>query len=188
MTPGARVAAAIELLDAIDADRTRPADALIAGWFRRRRYAGGGDRRAIQATVYTVLRRRAQIDWWLDGAGHPVDSRGRVIIALVLGEEWRAADLDAAFDGGQYRPARLDENERGLATALAGKGFDDPAQPAHVRGNIPDWMEEAFGSSLGDSLEAELAALMCEATVDLRINRLKTTRDTVAGMLAAQGI
>jgi len=188
VTPGARAAAAIELLDAIDADRTRPADALIAGWFRRRRYAGGGDRRAIQATVYTVLRRRAQIDWWLEGAGRPADSRGRAIVALVLGEGWRPADLDAAFDGGQYRPARLDENERGLAAALAGKGFDDPAQPVHVRGNIPDWMAEAFGSSLGDSLEAELAALMCEATVDLRINRLKTTRDTVAGMLAAQGI
>lgn len=188
MTPGARAAAAIELLDVIDADRTRPADALIAGWFRRRRYAGGGDRRAIQATVYTVLRRRAQIDWWLDGAGRPADSRGRAIVAMVLGEGWRAADLDAAFDGGQYRPARLDENERRLAVSLAGKGFDDPAQPVHVRGNIPDWMEEAFRSSLGDSLAAELAALMCEATVDLRINRLKTTRDTVAGMLAAQGI
>jgi 16S rRNA (cytosine967-C5)-methyltransferase len=188
MTPGARVAAAIELLDAIEADLTRPADALVTGWFRKRRYAGGGDRRNIQSVLYTVLRRRAQIDWWLEAAGRPVGSRARVIAALLLGEGWGEAELDAAFDGGQYRPAPLDEGERTLAASLAGKGFDDPAQPVHVRGNIPGWMEEKFRAALGDSLETELTALMREAPVDLRINSLKTTREAVAGLLAADGI
>ena len=188
MTPGARAAAAIELLDAVEADWTRPVDALVAGWFRKRRYAGSGDRRAIQAILYTVLRRRAQIDWWLAGEGRSVDARARTIAALMLGEGWGEADLDAAFDGGQYRPASLAEGERALAASLAGKGFDDPAQPAHVKGNIPAWMEEAFRAALGDSLEPELAALMREAPVDLRINSLKTTREAVAGLLAAQGI
>lgn len=188
MTPGARVAAAIELLDAVEADLTRPVDALVAGWFRKRRYAGGGDRRAIQAILYTVLRRRAQIDWWLEAEGRPVDSRGRALVALTLGEGWGEADLDGAFDGGQYRPAPLDEGECALAASLAGKGFDDPAQPVHVRGNIPAWMEEGFRAALGDTLEPELAGLMREAPVDLRINSLKTTREAVAGLLAAQGI
>ena len=188
MTPGARAAAAIELLDAVEADLTRPVDALVAGWFRKRRYAGGGDRRTIQSILYTVLRRRAQIDWWLEAAGRPVESRSRAIAALLLGEVWSEAELDAAFDGGQYRPAPLDEGERTLAAALAGKGFDDSAQPVHVRGNIPGWMEEKFRAALGDSLETELTALMREAPVDLRINSLKTTREAVAGLLAAQGI
>jgi 16S rRNA (cytosine967-C5)-methyltransferase len=188
MTPGARVAAAIELIDAVEADLTRPVDALVAGWFRKRRYAGGGDRRAIQTILYTVLRRRAQIDWWLEAAGRTADSRARAIAALLLSEAWSVAELDAAFDGGQYRPAPLDEGERILAASLAGKGFDDPAQPVHVRGNIPAWIEEAFRMALGDSLETELSALMREAPVDLRINSLKTTREEVAGLLAAQGI
>ena len=188
MTPGARAAAAIELFEAIEVDHTRPADALVAGWFRQRRYAGGGDRRTIQAVVYTVLRRRAQIDWWLAAAGQPAGSRARVMAALMLGEGWGAADLDAAFDGGRYRPAPLDDGERALAGSLAGRQFDDPAQPAPVRGNIPAWMEERFRTALGDSLEPELAALMREAPVDLRINGLKTTRDAVAGLLSAAGI
>jgi 16S rRNA (cytosine967-C5)-methyltransferase len=188
MTPGARAAAAIELLDAVEADWTRPVDALVAGWFRKRRYAGGGDRRAIQAILYTVLRRRAQIDWWLEAEGRTVDARGRAIVALTLGEGWGAADLDVAFDGGQYRPAPLDEGERTLAESLAGKGFDDPAQPVHLRGNIPAWTEEKFEAALGDSLEIELAALMREAPVDLRINSLKATREAVADLLAATGV
>jgi 16S rRNA (cytosine967-C5)-methyltransferase len=188
MTPGARAAAAIELLDVIEADWTRPADAQVAGWFRKRRYAGGGDRRAIQAIVYKVLRRRAQIDWWLEASGRPADSRGRAIAALVLGEGWSVADLDAAFDGGQYRPASLDEDERALAGSLAGNQFDEPAQPSHVRGNIPAWMEDMFAVALGNALEPELEALMREAPVDLRVNSLKATRREAADLLVADGI
>ena len=58
MRPGARAAGAIEILDAIEDDRSRPADRLIANWFHGRRYAGAGDRRAIRDLVYTELRRR----------------------------------------------------------------------------------------------------------------------------------
>lgn len=188
MTPGARVAAAIDLVQGIDSDLSRPADALVAAWSRQNRYAGGGDRRAINALVYSILRRRAQIDWWLGRAGCGADPRSRIIAALVLGHGWDEAQLDAAFDGGQYRPAPLNEQERAMADLLAGKGFDDPAQPLHVRGNIPLWMEDEFRVSLGDAVEDELAALMLEAPVDLRANCLKTDRDAVARMLAKDGI
>jgi 16S rRNA (cytosine967-C5)-methyltransferase len=188
MTPGARAAAAIELLDAIETDWTRPADAQVAGWFRKRRYAGGGDRRAIQAILYKILRHRAQIDWWLEAAGGATNSRNRVIGALMLGQGWGVADLDAACDGGQYRPAPLDEEERALAEKMAGKQLDDPAQPGHVRGNIPAWTEGMFAAALSDAMESELAAMTYDAPVDLRVNSLKATRQTVADLLAADGI
>ena len=42
MTPGARLAAAIELLEAIAAD-ARPADQTAAAYFHRRRYAGNDE-------------------------------------------------------------------------------------------------------------------------------------------------
>jgi 16S rRNA (cytosine967-C5)-methyltransferase len=136
----------------------------------------------------TVLRRRAQIDWWLEAAGCAADSRSRVIAALLLGLDWNIRDLDAAFDGGQYRPAPLSEDERALAGGLVGRSFDDPAQPVHVAGNIPAWMAEEFHASLGQSVKDELAALMQEAPVDLRVNSLKADRRTVADMLASDGI
>lgn len=188
MTPGARAAAAIELLDSLDADRTRPADLLVGGWFRTRRYAGSGDRRAIQSMVYVVLRRRAQIDWWLRKLGHRPDSRLRVIATLVLVERWRAGEVASAFDGGRYSPVPLTATERELAEMLEGEVFDDPAQPLAVRGNMPDWMEDGLVAAFGGELEGELLALMEEAPVDLRINSLKTTRDAVAERLASIGL
>ncbi|MGG2362675.1 hypothetical protein ACE4Z5_27620, partial [Salmonella enterica] len=56
MTPGARLAAAIELYQAI-ADGRDPADRLLTNWARRHRYAGAKDRRAVAELVYGTLRR-----------------------------------------------------------------------------------------------------------------------------------
>ena len=63
MTPGARIQAAIELLEQVW-DGTSPPDVLADRYFRKRRYAGSGDRRAINQRLYDVLRRRARLDWW----------------------------------------------------------------------------------------------------------------------------
>jgi 16S rRNA (cytosine967-C5)-methyltransferase len=187
MTPGARAAAAIELLDAIEADRSGPADRLVSSWFRARRYAGGGDRRVISNLVYTVLRRRAQIDWWIGRSGGECDSRGRVLAVLLLEARWGVDQMEAAFDGGQYRPSPLNPQEQAL-TALAGRSFGDPAQPAHVRHNIPAWLEEPFRVVLGEAFERELSALCETAPIDLRVNALKASRRQVMARLAARGI
>ena len=69
MTPGARIAAAVDILEAIDnasiPAATKPADDAAANYFRRRRYIGAKDRAQISAYLYAVLRRRAVIDWWI---------------------------------------------------------------------------------------------------------------------------
>ena len=58
MTPAARVAAAIEVLAAIEQERRPAADALKA-WGLTHRFAGSGDRAAIAGLAYDALRRRA---------------------------------------------------------------------------------------------------------------------------------
>ena len=65
MTPGARVAATIELLDEIVSHAERPADLVANAYFRTRRYIGGGDRRAVSDRVWGILRRWGQLRWWL---------------------------------------------------------------------------------------------------------------------------
>jgi 16S rRNA (cytosine967-C5)-methyltransferase len=64
MTPGARIAAAIDILSEIE-QGARPADDIAAEYFRRRRYIGAKDRVAVSAHVYAVLRHRARLDWWI---------------------------------------------------------------------------------------------------------------------------
>ena len=58
MTPGARLAAAIEIFGEIDRTRRPAADAL-KDWGLRHRFAGAADRAAIAGLVYDALRRRA---------------------------------------------------------------------------------------------------------------------------------
>ena len=67
MTPSARLDAAITLLAAIDA-AARPADAVANDFFRDRRFIGSGDRRAVSDRVWSVLRTRRRLGWWLGDA------------------------------------------------------------------------------------------------------------------------
>lgn len=188
MTPGARAAAAIDLLEAIEIDHSQPADRLVTGWFRRNRFAGSGDRNAISKLVYTVLRRRAQIDWWLDRVGMPASPRARVVAALMRGDGWSADRIGQAFDGGQYRPQALSQAESATVERLAGDGFGHDDQPLHVRGNIPKWLADPFRLALAERLELELAALQEEAPTDLRVNTLLAGRNEAIARLAADGV
>ncbi len=187
MTPGARLQAAIELLDEI-ARAQSPADVVIGRWARGHRYAGGGDRRAIRDLVYGVIRHRRQVDWWIGRSGATEDARSRLIVVLSLIEHQDPAAVAAAFDGSRYGAASLSDSEFRLLETIANGTLDDPAQPADVRANVPAWLmarlEEAFGVETGAALDA----LAREAPVDLRVNTLKATRAEAAGILAADGI
>src|SRR3982750_1356713 len=63
MTPAARLQAAIEILgEVIDAARENgpPADLIVSRYFKQRRYAGSGDRRAVRELVFRAIRRAAE--------------------------------------------------------------------------------------------------------------------------------
>jgi len=189
VTPGARLQAAIELLAAIHSSAS-PADRVSAGFFRSRRYMGGGDRRDVIDRAYRVLRRRAALDWWIEKTqmALPDRERARMIAALALMEGWSADRIAGSFDGGQYRPAPLTAEERRLAQGLQGKPLTDPKQPIAVRLEFPAWLEPELASLYGADLECEMAALMAEARTDLRANTLKATREEARAALATEGV
>jgi 16S rRNA (cytosine967-C5)-methyltransferase len=174
MTPGARLAAAIEVFAAIESER-RPAVDVLKSWGMAHRFAGSGDRAAIAGLVYDALRRRAS-SAWIMGADTP-----RAIMLGMLKRE-RGFDTDAIAklaDGSRYTPAALSEDERHEldATNLAGA-------PPHVAGDYPDWLESQFKSAFGDARAEEGAALAARAPLDLRVNALKAEADKAAEMLA----
>lgn len=189
MTPGARVQAAIELLQAIQDSNKAPADRVAAAYFRPRRYVGAKDRAAIQGVFYDVLRHRAQIDWWLARGGIVVpDVRLRVIACLALVTGWPADDIAASFDGGRHAPAPMTPAEQAALRRLPGRTIDHPDQPPAVRGNAPAWLAPKLKRAFGDRLEKELAALLEPATVDLRVNALKGARADAAARLKRDGV
>jgi 16S rRNA (cytosine967-C5)-methyltransferase len=63
MTPAARLQAAAEILDEVIAsvrDDGPPADSIVTRYFKQRRYAGSGDRRAVRELVFKAIRRTAE--------------------------------------------------------------------------------------------------------------------------------
>ena len=188
MTPGARLQTAIEYLDQIETDATRPADAILADGFRKRRYAGSKDRAEIAELVYGVLRRRAQVDWWLDRFSAPVSGRSRVFAYSVLTQRLAVSALPARGDADPYAPDAADPAERDLLQHLEGAALDDPSQPDAVRSNFPDWAAGRLSEQFPGRIDALAAALSAEAPVDIRANSLKTTREEVQARLAADGI
>lgn len=63
MTPAARLQAAIEIVDEVIASAREdgpPADTIVTRYFKRRRYAGSKDRRAVRELVFRAIRRSAE--------------------------------------------------------------------------------------------------------------------------------
>lgn len=108
MTPAARVQAAIEVLDlVVEAARTNgaPADRIISDWFRPRRFAGSGDRRAVRELAYAAIRACGEV---------PVSGRA-AMLRLASGD----ASLAALFDGSRHAPAPIASDEPVAAPGIA---------------------------------------------------------------------
>ena len=104
MTPSARVQAAIEILDeVINSVREDgpPADALVARYFKTRRYAGSKDRRAVRELVFRAIRRSGE---------RPETGR-----TAMLGLADDDAEIAALFDGSPHGPAHRVEAEAGTS-------------------------------------------------------------------------
>jgi 16S rRNA (cytosine967-C5)-methyltransferase len=190
VTPGARVAAAIDILETMAAGN-RPADDVAASYFRQHRYIGSKDRAQVARHVYSVLRHRAVLDWWVDRAGRSniaASPRSRMIAALAVAESEPAGEIVGSFDGGRFRPAALSPVEDRLVRALAGRSLRHPAMPRAVANDLPDWLEPYLEAVYGERLEAEMAGLNAPAPVDLRVNLIKTDRDGARRALAAEKI
>jgi len=187
LTPGAQVAAAIDILAAIETGE-RPADDVAADYLRRRRYIGAKDRTRIASHVYTALRHRPALDWWI--AKHPIDigPRSRVLAALVLTEGWRPEAVAGCCDGDRFRPAPLSQAEERLMHGLATRTLHHPEMPRSVVNDLPEWLLPYLDRVFGKGLEREMAALNASAPTDLRINLLKADRATARRALAAEGI
>ncbi len=173
MTPGARLAAAIEVFAAIDAER-RPAADVLKSWGQAHRFAGSGDRAAIAGLVYDALRRRISSAFLMDA-----ETPRAVVLGMLKRERGLATDAIATLaDGARYAPDALSEDERARLdeASLAGA-------PPHVAGDYPQWLDPHLARAFGDDRAEEGAALAARAPLDLRVNTLKAEREAATAAL-----
>ena len=164
MTPSARCAAAIAVLDRVLAGE--PAEKALTNWGRASRFAGSGDRAAVRDLVFDALRQR-----------HSAAARGGGLTGrgLVLGL-CRAAGQEALFSGEGHAPARPGPEEAGHAPS-AEEALD-----------LPGWLLPDLRASLGADLKPVAAALRLRAPVFLRVNLRRGTVSDAVAALAAEGI
>jgi 16S rRNA (cytosine967-C5)-methyltransferase len=159
MTPQARTQAAIEILDEVIAaarGEGAAADVLVARYFKTRRYAGSGDRRAVRDLVYAAIRRAGE---------RPASGR-----AAMIGVAADRPELAAQFDGSAHGPAPIASDEKGRSPSI-----------------VPHWLVADLDRSIGRD---GFAALLTRAPLDIRVNRLRATRDAllpeIAGAVATR--
>lgn len=164
MTPSARIAAAIEVLDQILGGQ--PAEQALLRWSRGSRFAGSGDRAAVRDLVFDALRRRNS----LASLGGSLTGRGLMIGAL------RADGRDPVqvFTGQGYAPGPLCGDEM---TAGDGDAVD-----------LPDWAVPYWQRSLGDQAEAVADAMRQRAPVWLRVNSSRGKPHEAIAALREDGI
>ncbi len=178
MTPAARYAAAIEVLDQIAGARGA-ADEVLKAWGRNHRFAGSKDRKALAEIVFTALRTRARSAWAMGGE----DGR-----ALVLGSLWFAEgqgmdEIAALFTGEGHAPPALTEDERTRLSA------DLSAAPDWVQAGIPQWIAKRLKAQFGETwLEEAKAASAARAPVDLRVNTIRGDVDGALRLLAHEAV
>ncbi len=166
MTPGARISAAIEVLDrALAGD---PVERVLTNWARASRFAGSGDRASVRDLVYEALRCRRSFG----ALGGSDTGRG-----LMLGHvRQTGGDVAALFSGAGHAPAPEQPNEAGRTPG--------PAEAL----DLPDWLLPMLRSSLGNDLAPVAAALRQRAPVFLRVNLARCTVAAAIAGLQADGI
>lgn len=167
MTPGARVAAAIDVLDAWLAGQ--PVEQGLTNWARGARYAGAKDRAAVRDHVFDVLRAKGSCEYLGKGA----DGRALMLGLLRLQNH----DPAAFFNGVGHAPAGLSDVETHMP--------DAPADPLR---DLPDWMVSLVRDRAGADLDALLVMLRDRAPLYLRVNVAKTSVSQTIARLKAEGV
>ena len=168
MTPAARVAAAIDILDDIfDGEIVEKA---LSGWGRSHRFAGSKDRAAIRDLVFQALRCRSSYGW-LGGV-----STGR---GVMLGAMRAAGIADDVFSGEGYGPAPATKDETGQDLTEATRA---------TRLDTPEWMLPLFDQTLGEKADEILALSRDRAAIVLRVNTKKSDRERAQSRLLEDGI
>lgn len=168
MTPGARIAAAIEILEKVERSGS-PAEDVVSSYIRGRRYIGSKDRRAITSRVFAILRRQARLDWQSGSK----EARTRVITDLSLSEGTSTQAFSDLFNGVGYAAQPLSNDEKSLLRRLKDKSFENTNYPLHIQSELPDWITKKLLARWGDDFMIESQALNQPGSLDLRINTLK---------------
>lgn len=174
MTPNLLRQAAMVLTNLLEFNS--PADAKLSDFFRNNRDLGTKERAFVAETVYGVLRRlRFLTALTTENDDDQPDAR-QLILAWLL----RVQGMSI-----QKLEPMLNEQQKEWALKIKAKSTEN--LPLAVQADVRDWLWEKLVSQYGEDEALKIARSMHEsATLDLRVNTIKGSRDEVFDKFVAE--
>jgi len=172
MTPNARIASAILIIDSIIAGD--PAEKVLTNWARKSRFAGSSDRSAVRDIVYDCLRSLNSFGT----LGGNKTGRGVIIGYLLFSNK----EPNLFFNGIGYGPSELTPSELSHIDLT-----QNESSPLEVL-DFPDCLLDELKDSLGESFYSVNKTLKQRAPFYIRVNLSKATLDEVQLILRDEGI
>jgi 16S rRNA (cytosine967-C5)-methyltransferase len=200
MQQSAHLQSVVDVINEWKTTRHKPFDHILNQYFRDRRFIGSKDRQQISWLCYEVFRHKLILEWWAEwGMKKPCIEAEEpyaikvLAIYLSLVRKKSPGEIHALFTGEKYGVRPLERIERQMIETIwkqptYGKDpLHHDLMPEHIRLNTPKWIYDVImeGDTEG---KAMLSALNYPATIDLRVNTLKTDRDSILMTFNALGV
>jgi 16S rRNA (cytosine967-C5)-methyltransferase len=153
-----------------------PADAKLSEFFRNNRDLGTKERAFVAESVYGVLRRLRFLSTVTANEENDSDDARKLILAWML-----------RIQGMSIQKMEPMLNEQQLEWAKNIKAKSTENLPLAVQADVRDWLWDKLVAQYGEKDALTIARSMHEsASLDLRVNTIKATRDEVMAQFAAE--
>lgn len=174
MTPNLIRQASVMLSNILDFNS--PADAKLSEFFRNNRDLGTKERAFVAESVYGVLRRLRFLTAVTANDENDSDDARKLILAWML-----------RIQGMSIQKMEPMLNEQQLEWAKSIKAKSTESLPLAVQADVRDWLWDKLVAQYGEKEALTIARSMHEsASLDLRVNTIKATRDEVMAQFAAE--
>jgi len=168
----------------------RPADRVVDYYLKNRKKWGSRDRKFFAAAVYETVRWRRRNSYLLGLETSPQNLQESTEEAseesfLNLRKLWLSGQI---FEG-KAIPEGFEELQKQVELRSSEFRAENlSAASRAIKNSIPDWLDELGVQELPERWDRLLPLLNQEATVDLRVNILKSTLVQVQKMLSEEGV
>ncbi len=174
MTPNLIRQAAVMLSNLLEFNS--PADVKLSEFFRNNRDLGTKERAFVAESVYGVLRRLRFLSTVTATDDTDSDDARKLVLAWML----RIQGMSI-----QKMEPMLSEQQIEWARTIKAKSTDN--MPLAVQADVRDWLWDKLVAQYGETEALTIARSMHEgATLDLRVNTIKATRDEVMAKFVAE--
>lgn len=174
MTPNLLRQAAMLLTNLLDFNS--PADAKLGEFFRNHRDLGTKERAFVAESVYGVLRRLRYLSVVAANEENDPDDARKLILAWLLRVQGKSLrELDDI----------LSEQQKEWAVTIKAKSTEN--LPLAVQADVRDWFWDKLVAQYGETEALTICRSMFDqASLDLRVNTIKATRDEVLAKMQAE--